>query len=217
MRPKTLLRIAAILDVSFSTLADDDNRLKAVLVHNSRTNVHRSIASETTLARLEFCAYCSDPQDEGSFVYGLTALQGLQHYRVNSSLVYAVPNDASRQPMNRDEASGKLVVCERGAVPLVQKVLAIQAVGALGVVIVDDGQCSVELDCGRAGSPRMGGFAPKDDPEAWRQVTIPAALVSSESGARLRKLMPLDHQELPNLGYQYLSKKQRKRRSSFDL
>lgn len=212
-----LLRLVAVLDFSYWTLADDDKSLKAVLVYDSRSNIHRRIASESTLARLEFCAYCSDPQEEGSFVYGLTALQGLPHYRVNSSLVYAVPNDASRRPMNRDEASGKLVVCERGTVPLVQKILAIQAVGALGVVIVDDGQCSVELDCGRAGSPRIGGFAPKDDPEAWRQVSIPAALVSSESGARLRKLMPLDHQELPNLGYQYLSKKKRKRRSSFDL
>ncbi|KAJ8609133.1 hypothetical protein CTAYLR_006082 [Chrysophaeum taylorii] len=187
----------------------EDWSLKAILVHGKRSD--KRTTSDSALARLEFCARCVDPHEEGSFAHGLTALQGTQDYKVTASLAYAVPNDASRAPMNSDEIKGKLVVVDRGVVPLVQKVLAMQAGDALGVVIVDDGQCTIDLDCGRAGSPRMGGFAPKDDPQAWRQVTIPAILISAESGARLRRLMPLDRRDLPRIGFQFLNRRPHRR------
>ena len=87
-----------------------------------------------------------------------------------SMTAYALPNDASRDPMNAAEVRGNIAICHRGAVPLVHKILAVQASGAVGVVLVDDGSCGDDLECGRAGSPKLGGFAPKDDAEAWRKV-----------------------------------------------
>lgn len=188
-----LLLFLLVLAVCEEYEPDD---LKIVLIH-----------AKDQMTRIEFCTRCADPATEGSFALGLNAIQGVQQYQVSSDLVYAVPNDA-KTVMNEVEARGRVVMCDRGnEIPLVRKVLAVQAAGALGVVIVDDGQCSHELDCGRAGSVRMGGFAPKDDPQAWRQVVIPAVLVSGDSGSRLRNLMPLDRRNLPDMGFQFLAKK----------
>ena len=75
--------------------------------------------------------------------------------------------------------------------PLVQKILHAQEAGAVGVVLVDDGRCESDLNCGRIGSARLGGFAPRDDPSSRRLVKIPSVLVSRETGKRIRRLMPL--------------------------
>ena len=74
---------------------------------------------------------------------------------------------------------------------------------------VDDGRCD-GLDCGRVGSALLGGFAPKDDPQAWRQVTIPSILVSAKTGERIRRVMPLEHFDVPKLGLQWVSPRPRR-------
>lgn len=196
----------------FLAAAATADGVKAVLVQG--THRRRPVASSrdteaSALARIEFCVRCDDPHDQGSLVHGLTAVQGPRDYRVNGTLAYAVPNDARKPLANADETRDTIVLCDRGTVPLVQKVLAIQAVGARAAVLVDDGQCAPDLECRRVGAPSLGGFAPKDDPEAWRKVTIPAILVSADTGARLRRLMHLDRKHLPTLGFQFLNRRPR--------
>ena len=107
--------------------------------------------------------------------------------------------------MNADELTGNVALVHRSATPLVQKILHAQEAGAVGVVLVDDGRCESDLNCGRIGSARLGGFAPRDDPSSWRLVKIPSVLVSQETGKRIRRLMPLEHFEVPKLGTQWVS------------
>ena len=200
------MRVVALLVLMVK--CSGEGLLRARLVQGDKLEKRRS-STPRVLARLEFCVGCADPHEEGSFAEGLSALQGLKNYEVNSTLAYAVPNDARRKLMNANELRDKIVVCDRGGdVPLVKKIVEAQEAGALAVVIVDDGHCSTSLDCGRAGSLRVGGFSPKDDPETWRKVTIPAILVSQDSGHRIRRLMQLEHKYLPTLGNQYLNKQQ---------
>lgn len=193
---------------------DAHPRLKVTLVQGApvdkRYRPAGGTVEERSLARVEFCAHCENPHVEGSVASGLTALQGERDYKLTSHVVYALPNDVSRAPMNADEVRGNIAICHRGNVPMVHKILKLQAAGALGVVLVDDGSCRDALDCGRAGSPRLGGFAPKDDAEAWRKVAIPAVFVSQETGDRMRKLMPLEHFEIPKLGRQWVSPRPRR-------
>ena len=209
--------IAAVVHAALASFAAGDGHppLKVTLVQGASVDARYRPAGgtieERSLARIEFCAKCVDPHVEGSFADGLTALQGEKDYKLTSHLVYALPNDVSRSPMNADEVKGKIALCHRGNVPMVHKILALQDSGALGVVLVDDGSCRGELDCGRAGSTRLGGFAPKDDAEAWRKVKIPAVFVSQETGDRMRRLMPLEHFEIPKLGRQWVSPRPRRR------
>ena len=179
--------------------------LKVTLHHGAADKRYAPPDADESLARIEFCAYCEDPHTEGSLARGLTALQGARDYKITSKLVYALPNDASTKPMNADELIGNVALVHRSATPLVQKILHAQEAGAVGVVLVDDGRCESDLNCGRIGSARLGGFAPRDDPSSWRLVKIPSVLVSQETGKRIRRLMPLEHFEVPKLGTQWVS------------
>ena len=179
--------------------------LKVTLHHGAADKRYAPPDADESLARIEFCAYCEDPHTEGSLARGLTALQGTRDYKITSKLVYALPNDASTKPMNVDELTGNVALVHRSATPLVQKILHAQDAGAVGVVLVDDGRCESDLNCGRIGSARLGGFAPRDDPSSWRLVKIPSVLVSQETGKRIRRLMPLEHFEVPKLGTQWVS------------
>ena len=210
-RPWRAVAVAALVAC---VAGDAHPKLKVTLVQGAlRDKKYRpagGTVEERSLARIEFCAQCENPHVEGSFADGLTALQGEKDYKLTSFLVYAMPNDVSRAPMNADEVRGNIAICHRGSVPMVHKILTLQAAGALGVVLVDDGSCRDALDCGRAGSPRLGGFAPKDDAAAWRKVAIPAVFVSQETGDRMRRLMPLEHFEIPKLGRQWVSPRPRR-------
>ncbi|KAJ1459531.1 hypothetical protein M885DRAFT_510646 [Pelagophyceae sp. CCMP2097] len=198
-----LLAVAAVRAVA----VDGPSEVKLTLTEGA--HAERAHLGRSGLARLEFCSSCDDPETEGFFELGLTALQGVREYRLTSTIVYAVPNDASKI-LNAAELRGKIALCDRGGnVPLVQKILAVQQAGSIGVVLVDDGQCT-DLDCGRVGSKKLGGFAAKDDPVEWRKVKIPAVLVSTESGARLQRLMPLDRFTIPKVGPQWINKQQQR-------
>ena len=123
-------------------------------------------------------------------------------------MVYAVPNDGSRPPLNCPELSGTVALLRRGGgVPLVSKILGAQRCGALGVLLVDDGTCRDEgfEDCGRGGGVKEGGFAGTDEKEAWREVEIPALLVTRASGQRLDNLMTITAVDIPGLGTQYVT------------
>jgi hypothetical protein len=93
-------------------------------------------------------------------------------------------------------------------VNLYDKVLAAQAVGALGVVIADDGSCKEDFSfCGvRVGSVDQGGFAPHDSGEVWgAKIHIPVLMVNTVAADRLRNAMSTRKVHVPSLGWQNIS------------
>jgi hypothetical protein len=76
--------------------------------------------------------------------------------------------------------------------------------GATAVVIVDDGSCKGDFDCGLLGSRNKGKFAYKDRAYYWRNVNIPAVLLKQDGGERLKSMMNLETMNLKNFGIQYL-------------
>lgn len=56
--------------------------------------------------------------------------------------------------------------------------------------------------CVHAGSRSLGGFAPFDSLSMWRDVAIPALLLTAQGVARLQAVMPLDHIHIRGLGRQ---------------
>ena len=192
MRRLALLLVAALCGGG-ADLDAPMPMLKITLHHGAADKRYAPPDAHESLARIEFCAYCEDPHTEGSLARGLTCSAGAprtRDYKITSKLVYALPNDAATPPMNADELTGNVALVHRSATPLVQKILHAQEAGAVGVVLVDDGRCESDLNCGRIGSARLGGFAPRDDPSSWRLVKIPSVLVSQETGKRIRRLMP---------------------------
>lgn len=84
-----------------------------------------------------------------------------------------------------------------------EKVLKVQAAGATGVIVIDDGGCSEGfVDCGRLGGLRDNGFAKRDGAHAWSAVKVPAVLVSAGEGARLRGMMQLQKIVIAGIGGQ---------------
>ena len=71
---------------------------------------------------------------------------------------------------NHKEVVDRIVVARRGGVPIVDKVRAVQQVGGLALVIVDDGSCGGKYDqaCLPGASRDLGeGFAAEDDQYHW--------------------------------------------------
>ena len=126
----------------------------------------------------------------------------MQEFEVVSELVYAVPNDGSRPPMNPNQLIGKIALFDRGSVSLVEKVLHAQNAGAVAVILIDDGTCIDEefTYCGAAGRLADGGFAKKDRFGMWRKVDIPALFITEVSGQRILNNMHLELLDIPKLG-----------------
>ncbi|GMI09932.1 hypothetical protein TrVE_jg13471 [Triparma verrucosa] len=162
----------------------------------TRRNQHKGLMT------VEICKNCVDPSSEGSHIEGLNAYQGPQDFAVQSEIVYAIPNDGSRAPMNRGQLEGKIALFDRGTVALVEKVLHAQNAGALGVVLIDDGTCTDEkfTHCGMAGRLSDGGFARNDMFDKWKNVKIPALFITEMSGQRILNLMHLESIHIPGYG-----------------
>lgn len=66
-----------------------------------------------------------------------------KHYKVTAEAVWCYPKDGSEEILhNHQIVRNRIVIVERGGVPLVEKAAAAQHAGALGVVILDNGQCT---------------------------------------------------------------------------
>lgn len=164
----------------------------------------KSAKPDSGLHTLEFCLNCPDPHLEGTQTVALGAVHGPVEYRVSGELVMMVPNDiAGARLLNVEELVGRVALVDRGVVPLVDKVLAAQKAGAIGVVIADDGNCTELYECGRVGSPKLGGFGSRDPWHLWMKVEIPALLVMADVGDRLKKMMKLERIFIPGIGEQW--------------
>ena len=192
-----------------STLAADRVKVQLNLERKSRPGM-----KHFGLSSIEFCVGCPDPHLEGSRILALGSYHGPDGFKVIGDLTVAVPNMVSTSVqdshvghtklMNAAQLAGRVVLVLRGRVSLVEKILAAQDAGAIGVVIADDGNCVGMFECGRAGSPRDGGFSKRDPWQNWRNVVIPAVLVMEKEAERLRNLMGLEKMLVPGLGEQWI-------------
>ena len=163
---------------------------------------------ENGMTLVTFCIDCPTPHLEGSLKKGLHPKHGLQEFEVIGTLVYCIPNSAEgRKVLNAHHFRDRIVLIDRGAMGLLDKVERILESGAVGVIIADDGRCREDLSyCGpQAGSVREGGFAINDDISRWRDVDIPVVLVTVKTADVLRETMGIRRVEIPKYGWQNLT------------
>jgi hypothetical protein len=108
-------------------------------------------------------------------------------------LIKADPFDASSPLLNVEEVKGRIVLVERGKVPLVFKVHFAQEVGALGVVIADlKGSCKDKFDqrcVPGADQSRGEGFGAQDNHELWQKNHIPCVLLHQAPAKKILDLI----------------------------
>ena len=142
---------------------------------------------------------------------------------ITAEAVYCVPNLVNRdRVLNSHEIVDRIAIVVRGDVGFLDKVLKVQREGAVGVIIIDDGQCdstlprhTVDTDsnhdvkksskfqsCGLL----VGGFSHTDSNMMWKSVKIPVILVTKGTGALLDSLMNIEISDIPKLGKQKISK-----------
>ncbi|CAM9100452.1 unnamed protein product [Pylaiella littoralis] len=109
-----------------------------------------------------------------------------QSFRVKAELVVAQPTDARGGLVNGRFVRNRLVMVERGDIPIVHKVLDAQRAGALGVIVADDGRCGNSFGqlCVHGSDPPEG-WAALDMPRPWLQVRVPVVLMLREDAERL--------------------------------
>jgi hypothetical protein len=122
---------------------------------------------------------------------------------VIGELVYCVPNFAeSKRIINKHQFSNRIVLVDRGRLPILEKLQKILLSDAAGVIIADDGRCDDEFTfCGhRAGSAGEGGFSAYDDTALWNDLEIPVMMVSVRTADTLRQMMGFNRVDIPRLG-----------------
>jgi hypothetical protein len=101
------------------------------------------------------------------------------------------------------DAEGRVILVERGrGVSLVEKARKAQIAGAVGVIVVDDGQCDDSFQhCGhQAGGVKEGGFGSYDTLSDWAAIHIPVWLVTAAAGEKLRRRMKMKQEAISKLG-----------------
>lgn len=140
---------------------------------------------------------------------------------VTAEVVYCVPNLANKgRVLNSHEIIDRIAIVVRGDIGLIEKVLKVQNEGALGVIIIDDGQCDFSISkhasegaskdikkstrfqsCGLL----VGGFSHTDSNMMWKAVKIPVLLVTKGTGDLLDSLMNITVTDIPRLGKQKIT------------
>lgn len=129
----------------FSTVLCDAN-----LIVNLNS---RSRDPDSPVKIISFCIDCPSPEQEGSTAYGLLPRYGLKEYFVSAEAVYCIPNQAESNIRNGAHFENRIVIVDRGGISLFEKARKIQEIGAVGILIADDGQCTEQFSfCG----PRAG-------------------------------------------------------------
>ncbi len=168
---------------------------------------------------LSFCINCDDPEAEGSFVPALTpkfstytllnSNPAAIEETISGDLLYCVPNMAEKEKiLNAHEFENRIVLVDRGLVPMMEKVLRIQKAGAAGIVIADDGTCNEMFTfCGhRIGSVQEGGFSTTDDEKEWKKIVIPVFLISKASATKIKGFMTNALYDIKGSGKHYITK-----------
>merc|ERR1712224_465902 len=93
---------------------------------------------------------------------------------------------------NAAAAYGRIVVTMRGQCALLHMVRTAQQLGALGVIIVDDGECKSKFDqhcVPGADKSRGEGFARLDRSDLWEHIHIPHVLMHWEDADQMLHLL----------------------------
>ena len=168
---------------------------------------------------LSFCINCDNPEAEGSYVPALTpkfssytllnSNPATIEDTISGDLLYCVPNFSEKDRiLNAHEFENRVVLVDRGVVPMLDKVKRIQQAGAVGIVIADDGSCD-ELfrQCGyRIGSLQEGGFSAHDDDKEWKKIVIPVFLISKSSGTKIKSFMTNQLTVIKGAGKHFITK-----------
>ena len=130
--------------------------------------------------------------------YSDTTAFGATHLHSLSLIHLAHADDHSPE-----DAEGRVILVERGrGVSLVEKARKAQIAGAVGVIVVDDGQCDDSFQhCGhQAGGVKEGGFGSYDTLSDWAAIHIPVWLVTAAAGEKLRRRMKMKQEAISKLG-----------------
>lgn len=192
-----LVVVLFIIAIFFRILPAEDSKL-VISLKSKRDR------ADDPLKMISFCVGCPAPENEGSAVFGLIAKHGARSYDAKGEVVYAVPNHAEDELLNKHHFHQRFVFVERGKIGLLEKINRIQDSAAIGIIIADDGRCKEDFSsCGsRAGSVKEGGFASGDDPDNWKHIRIPILMITTSTADRLRKLMNIVEIDIPGLGIQ---------------
>ena len=88
---------------------------------------------------------------------------------------------------------------------MTEKILHAQEAGAIAVLILDDGSCTEDFDCGRMGKKAEDlGFGWKDKWENWVPIFIPSFLMTKMQSERLLRILPRTKQYIEGYGVQYV-------------
>lgn len=200
--------IASILRISLvdaaTTQCDDDSNLK-IFLHGKK----KATGENGGLKLISFCCNCRNPEKEGSHIRAYVAAKGPQDFKVSSGIVYAVPNDGNTlKLMNSREMKGMVSVFTRGGgVTIVDKVRTAQDSGAVGVIIIDNGTCSRNVQ--QCGIHPDEGFGIHEDWMAWEQIKIPCLLITKAGGNRLNNILNPDVVHIPGIGSQFVIQNKR--------
>ena len=128
---------------------------------------------------------------------------------ISGELMYCVPNFADKEKLlNAHEFENRVILVERGVIPMLDKVKKIQQAGAAGIVIADDGTCNeLFTSCGyRIGSMQEGGFSAHDDEKEWKKIVIPVFLISKSSAAKIKGFMTNIQIDIQGSGKHYITR-----------
>jgi hypothetical protein len=148
---------------------------------------------------------------EGSLGQGLKPKHGQSYPPVTAELVYCLPNLADSKILNKRHLKGRIVMVDRGSIGILEKAIKIQAEEAVGVLVVDNGQCDAAfISCGvrGSGSATEGGFSSGDSILDWKRVNIPVLLITRQTADILHQLMELKTVDVPRLGPQRVSREE---------
>eukprot|EP00613_Pedinella_sp_CCMP2098_P017108 CAMPEP_0171760464 /NCGR_PEP_ID=MMETSP0991-20121206/47483_1 /TAXON_ID=483369 /ORGANISM="non described non described, Strain CCMP2098" /LENGTH=923 /DNA_ID=CAMNT_0012363555 /DNA_START=121 /DNA_END=2893 /DNA_ORIENTATION=+ len=111
-------------------------------------------------------------------------------WHATAEVIVADPPLADTPLVNAKAVRQRIVMIERGGVPMVQKVLTAQGCGALGVILTDTGECSqFDQHCSPGADKKNGdGFAKLDTPGPWSLVRIPVVMMLRDDADTLLSL-----------------------------
>ena len=146
-----------------------------------------------TTSGLFVCRNCPDPHVQGSWFDIWPSHWIYPNYHIDADLVYSFPNDGTLPILNQEHVRDNVVMVKRGKIRVSELAKIFQDIGALALIIIDDGRCgSKDFVCDDMGSRKAGeGFAAHDDWWRWIGVVMPTFLVSRQDGTRLESMMPL--------------------------
>ena len=174
---------------------------KSDVCETKRDGAH--MKASLTPSGLMVCSGCPNPHTQGSWFDIWPSHWSYPDYHIDAQIIYSIPNNGENPIWNDMYVSDKVVIVRRGSVSIVELARRFQHLGAIALLIVDDGRCGDDFDCGKLGKRRAGeGFAALDQWWKWVGIVIPSFLIRAGDGKRIESMMRLTQVDIPGLGKQ---------------